>query len=79
MFLRHGYIQGKSGDYGLVKKAVDNRNIPVYQTAEDANVEEENLINIGWKYNNDASIPEDTKLFHAGYYPTATYIDGKTG
>jgi hypothetical protein len=30
MFLRHGYIQGKTGDYGLVKKAVDNRNIPVY-------------------------------------------------
>jgi len=34
-FLRHGYILGKKDDYGLVKKAVAGRNLPIYQTAPD--------------------------------------------
>lgn len=81
VFLSNGYLKGKDNDYGLVKKAVGNRNLPVYQTAEDsisrdtlvpiANVPADDTIN--W-YG-----PEDARLYHAGHYPTTIYVDGKTG
>lgn len=34
-FEANGYILGRPGDYGLVQRAVGNRNLPVYQMYED--------------------------------------------
>lgn len=73
MFLRDGYIEDTSKNYGLVKKAVNNRNIPIYQRAPD-DEKRENLIPIGNIYNRWYGKPE-ADLIHAGSYPTAIYIN----
>lgn len=77
VFLKHGYIQGKPNDYGLVQRAVGNRNLPVYQRKKDS-INRENLTPIG----NMDSVwlsGDDSELEHAGSYPTAIYRgnDGK--
>ena len=76
IFLRDGYIEDTSKNYGLVKKAVNNRNIPIYQRAPD-NEKRENLIPIGNVYNYWYGKPE-ADLIHAGSYPTAIYINPNT-
>lgn len=73
MFFRDGYIEDTSKNYGLVKKAVNNRNIPIYQRAPD-DEKRENLIPIGNIYNRWYGKPE-ADLIHAGSYPTAIYIN----
>ena len=83
IFLRDGYIEGREGDYGLVKKAVGNRNIPVFQTAKDA-ITRDNLIPFSSGYRGqsnfeDKFIDENKELVHAGSYPYALYIDGTNG
>ena len=83
IFLRDGYIEGREGDYGLVKKAVGNRNIPVFQTAKDA-ITRDNLIPFSSGYRGqsnfeDKFIDENKELVHAGGYPYALYIDGTNG
>lgn len=83
IFLRDGYIEGKEGDYGLVKKAVGNRNIPVFQTAKDA-ITRDNLIPFSSGYRGQSNfenkfIDENKELVHAGSYPYALYIDGTNG
>lgn len=83
IFLRDGYIEGKEGDYGLVKKAVGNRNIPVFQTAKDA-ITRDNLIPFSSGYRGRSSfentfIDKNKELVHAGVYPYALYIDGTNG
>lgn len=75
--LYNGYIEGEKKDYGLVKKAVGDRDIPVYQTAEDA-ISRDYLIPIAnvdnrW-YGNNIS-----ELRHPGSYPSTIYVDGRTG
>ena len=74
-FLKSGYIKGKEGDYGLVKKAVGDRKLPIYQTAKDA-ITRDKLIPIG---NLDNVWYGDSKaeLEHPGSYPTAVYTDGQ--
>ena len=83
IFLRDGYIEGREGDYGLVKKAVGNRNIPVFQTAKDA-ITRDNLIPFSSGYRGQSNfenkfIDENKELVHAGGYPYALYIDGTNG
>ena len=83
IFLRDGYIEGREGDYGLVKKAVGNRNIPVFQTAKDA-ITRDNLIPFSSGYRGQSNfenkfIDENKELVHAGSYPYALYIDGTNG
>ena len=70
-FYEAGYIEGTPGDYGLVKKAVGNRNIPIFQTAPDAISRDQLLV-----FNNRSlgSLSPETALIHAGSYPRATYI-----
>lgn len=73
-FLWNGYIEGTPGDYGLVKRAVGNRNIPIYQTAKDA-IDRKDLVVIGNR-NNSSGFSPNAKLQHAGSYPSAIYVDG---
>ena len=80
IFLRDGYFKGKEGDYGLVKKAVHNRNLPVWQTAPDA-VSRKTLVPIGNAYGMDSYgyINRDKDLVHAESHPATFYVDGSTG
>lgn len=80
IFLRDGYIKGKEGDYGLVKKAVNNRNLPVWQTKPDA-ISRETLVPIGNAYGMDSYgyITRDKDLVHAESHPSTFYVDGSTG
>ena len=73
IFLKDNYIEDKSKDYGLVKKAVGDRNIPIYQRAKD-DEKRENLIPIGNIYNQWYGKPK-ARLIHAGFYATAIYIN----
>lgn len=73
MFEQEGYTKVDSADYGLVKKAVGNRDIPVYQRTKDAK-NRKDLIAIG-NIDNEWLGKNDTELEHAGNYPTAVYVD----
>ena len=77
IFIDSGYIEGTPGDYGLVRKAVGDRDIPVYQKTKDA-IRREDLTPIG-NVSDQWWGTDDTSLVHAGHYPTAIYrgIDGK--
>lgn len=76
-FLKRGYIKGEEKDYGLVKKAVGNRNLPVYQRNPDA-TSRSNLTVLGNIHGWDPWYGDSsTGLEHAGSYPTAVYIDDK--
>lgn len=68
--LNSGYIKGVAGDYGLVKKAVGNRNLPVYQKRKD----DEYIGNLKAVANPHMFL-KDNNLEHAGPYPTALYVD----
>lgn len=76
IFLKDNYIEDKSKDYGLVKKAVGNRDLPIYQRAKD-DEKRENLIPIGNIYDNWYGKGK-AELIHAGSYPTAIYINPNT-
>lgn len=67
-----GYIKGKEGDYGLVKEAVGNRNLPIFQKNID-DATRDNLIVLGNP--KEDYIPYNKRLYDAGDYPTAMYID----
>lgn len=80
VFLRKGYLEGKKGDYGIVKRAVGYRDIPVYQTEPD-DIDRSQLIPIGnvknliLKNANDSG--EDIlkrNLKHAGTYSGTIYL-----
>lgn len=76
-FLKRGYIKGEEKDYGLVKKAVGNRNLPVYQRNPDT-TSRNNLTVLGNIHGWDPWYGDSsTGLEHAGSYPTAVYIDDK--
>lgn len=76
IFLKDNYIEDKSKNYGLVKKAVGDRNIPIYQRTED-DEKRENLIPIGNIYDKWYGKPR-AELIHAGSYPTTIYINPNT-
>lgn len=76
IFLKDNYIEDKSKNYGLVKRAVGNRNIPIYQRTED-DEKRENLIPIGNIYDKWYGKPK-AELIHAGSYPTTIYINPNT-
>ena len=80
IFLEDGYIEGDEKDYGLVKKAVGNRNLPVYQTAPDV-IDRSKLIPIGNTYGYDSKgfINPKVDLIHAENHPSTIYLgtDGK--
>lgn len=76
IFLDSGYQPGRYHDYGLVSKAVGDRDLPVWQTAPDA-ANREDLVPIGNVYNN--WYPRVGKLYHAGRYPTAIYYNNNNG
>lgn len=71
-FLEVGYTEAPR-DYGLVKKAVGDRNIPVYQKRPD-DEKRENLIAIG-NIDTEWFGKDRAELRHAGSYPTAVYIN----
>ena len=75
--LYNGYIEGKEKDYGLVKKAVGNRNLPVYQTASDV-IDRDYLVPIA-NVNNTWYGSNTSELRHPGSYPSTVYVDGRTG
>lgn len=76
-FLRRGYIKGKDKDYGLVKRAVGDRDLPVYQRNPDA-ITRDNLTVIGNIHGWDPWYGStDTALEHPGSYPTAVYTDAE--
>ena len=73
--LNNGYILGTLGDYGLVRKAVGNRDIPVYQTEPDA-IDRQYLMPIGNLNGGDADwYGNKGKLKHAGNYSSTVYVD----
>ena len=80
IFLEDGYIEGNKKDYGLVKKAVGNRKIPVYQTAPDA-IDRNKLVPIGntYGYSSNGFINRKVDLVHAESHPSTIYLgtDGK--
>lgn len=71
-FLEAGYTEAPK-DYGLVRKAVGDRNIPVYQKRPD-DEKRENLIAIG-NIDTEWFGKDRAELRHAGSYPTAIYIN----
>lgn len=77
IFLQNGYYEGDTKDNILVRKAVGDRYIPVYQTDLDKKSRDE-LTVIG-NTNSSSSIEypihPQSRLTHAGYYPSALYID----
>lgn len=84
-FLNRGYIRGAKGDYGLVKQAVGNKNIPVYQRNPDhPDADRANLVPIYNGYDitgpniGVGNLPK-TMLEHAGSYPYTIYVDGRSG
>ena len=73
-----GYKKGDIGDYGLVKKAVGDRNLPVYQLYDD-DVDRNYLVPIGNTYKG-IEFGETTyplPLIHAGDYPSSVYVDSR--
>ena len=80
VFLRKGYLEGKEGDYGIVKRAVGNRDIPVYQTEPD-DIDRSQLIPIGNVKNLILKNANDSRedilrrnLKHAGNYSGTIYL-----
>lgn len=68
------------GDYGLVRKAVGDRNIPVYQQMSDAITRDKltpigNLFNYGNGFSDPAWLANSSPFEDAGDYPTALYVD----
>jgi hypothetical protein len=82
IFLEAGYQEGTEGDYGLVRKAVGDRKLPVFQRKPDV-ISRQELVPFGnahldysdGKYRYQG--PEDTELIHAGNYPMAYYVDNE--
>jgi hypothetical protein len=82
MFLEAGYQEGTEGDYGLVRKAVGDRKLPVFQRKPDV-ISRQELVPFGnahldysdGKYRYQG--PKDTELIHAGNYPIAYYVDNE--
>lgn len=72
-FLEYGYKESP-GDYGLVKKAVGNRKLPVYQKNPD--VISRNELQVVGNPNYTVWFGNSTEaLTHAGNYPSAIYHD----
>lgn len=79
-FQNDGWIRKPSTpyEYGLVKKAVGNRKLPVWQTKEDV-VKRSEVIPIGnLVIDSRPYVSEDAELPHPGNYPNVFYI-GKDG
>lgn len=79
MFADAGYIRDynaeKNRNYGLVKKGVGNRNIPIYsRTNPNFGKQRKDLVVLGNNYNIDNV---DKALVHAGSYPSAIYSDNE--
>ena len=79
-FLNSGYIEGIPGDYGLVRKAVGNRKLPVYQRNKDV-ISRDSLEHLGnYLVKGDFDFIEEhltenkyTSLENAHSYPVAFY------
>lgn len=79
MFADAGYTRDynseKNRDYGLVKKGVGNRNIPIYsRTNPNFGKQRKDLVVLGNSYNMNNV---DKALVHAGSYPSAIYSDNE--
>lgn len=73
-FENHGYIVDDSGNYGLVKKAVGERNLPIYKKNKDVISRDELEV----LFNPESAHwlgSYTTALEHSGNYPSAVYID----
>ena len=76
-FLKDGYVEGTPGDYGLVTKAVGNKDLPVYQTHPDA-IDRKYLVAVA-NLDSEGRTTNNTNLYHANSYPSAIYVDGRDG
>ena len=79
MFADAGYTRDynaeKNRNYGLVKKGVGNRNIPIYsRTNPSFGKQRKDLVVLGNSYNIDNV---NKALVHAGSYPSAIYSDNE--
>ena len=79
MFADAGYTRDYNAEnnrnYGLVKKAVGNRNIPIYsRTNPNFGKQRKDLVILGNSYNMDNV---NKALVHAGSYPSAIYSDNE--
>lgn len=79
MFADAGYTRDynaeKNRNYGLVKKGVGNRNIPIYsRTNPNFGKQRKDLVVLGNSYNIDNV---NKALVHAGSYPSAIYSDNE--
>lgn len=79
MFADAGYTRDynseKNRNYGLVKKGVANRNIPIYsRTNPNFGKQRKDLVVLGNSYNMNNV---DKALVHAGSYPSAIYSDNE--
>lgn len=76
--LQNDYTIDNTDNYGLVKKAVGNRKLPIYQTpglfCDDNNMNVIGNINAINKYN---WLGTSGHIKHGGYYPTALYYNDK--
>lgn len=75
VFLERGYTESPN-DYGLVKKAVGNRKIPVYQRMQDA-ISRDKVFPIG-NISDEYYGKHDSALEHPGHFPTAVYYSPET-
>lgn len=75
--LENGYVRENNKDYGLVKHAVGDKNIPIYKKGKNE-ADRKDLVPIANPYSSWFG-PDKTGLYHAGSYPTTLYVNGKTG
>ena len=75
IFKEQGYLKGEQDDYGLVKKAVGDRKIPVYQTDKDSE-QRKNLTVIG-NLNDIFYGPESSRMADPGSFPSAVYVNSE--
>ena len=77
--LRNGYTVDNTGDYGLVKKSVGNRNLPIYRTPDlyynnDGHM---NVLGNIYAQNSSKWLGKTGAIIHGGDYPTALYYNDK--
>lgn len=89
MFLKYGYTEDTTGNYGPVSQAVNSsrhKDVPIYQTADDV-IDDKNLQYVGTGMS--VTDNDETEGFHSenikaymvdpSHFPTEYYIDRTTG
>lgn len=77
--LRNGYTVDNTGDYGLVKKSVGNRNLPIYRTPDLYYDDDSHMNVLGniYAHNSTKWLGKTGAIIHGGDYPTTFYYNDK--